>query len=185
MPVGGSVETLWREVPHMLISGLSASSATRWGAALPGARASLLSPEPQWMFEPVGATGGLGVTCALSGTGSAGVVDVAGVATATTAAPVTKVMARRPKAINGLPSDNRKQQYVHTTRVNVDGGGAPGPEPEREQALPKGRLDPLQAADPQPGPRPSYFAAPVLPHWTRQDQQSERGWHRCSGPTPP
>jgi len=119
----------------VLISGMSAS-ATRWGAVLQGARTPLLSLEPQWILEPVGATGGLGVTCALSGTGLAGVVDAAGVAAATTAAPVTTAMARRPKAINGLPSDNRKQQYVHKTSVLVNDGGASGPEPEREQALP-------------------------------------------------
>ena len=159
----------------MLISAIP-TSATRWGAALQGARTPLLAPEPQWMFEPVGATGGLGVTCALSGTGSAGVVDAAGIATATTAAPVTTATSRRPKAISGLPSVNRKQQYVHKTRVLVNGGGAPGPEPEREQALPaKASQIPFRPRTRTPGPRPSYFAAPVLPHWTHDRTSKARG----------
>jgi hypothetical protein len=129
---------------------------TRWGAALPGARA------PRWTFELSGT--GLGLANAqklpdsdLAATGISGVrgtmraacvaeghgiqiAAVAGIAGAT-----------RPfQATNELPTDNRRQ-YVHKTRVNADGGGASGPEPEREQALHQGQPDPLQAADPHTG----------------------------------
>jgi hypothetical protein len=41
----------------------------------------------------------------------------------------------RPRAVaNGLPTNNLKQFVQMTTRVNVDGDGARGPEPEREEA---------------------------------------------------
>jgi len=42
--------------------------------------------------------------------------------------------ARRLTATTGRSIDNRKQILQHTTRVNANGDGASGPEPEREQA---------------------------------------------------
>ena len=44
------------------------------------------------------------------------------------------VMTRSLVVMAGLPIDNRKQQYVHKTRVNAGGDGASGPHPEREPA---------------------------------------------------
>lgn len=138
----------------MLISTMSAS-ATRWGAALPGARA------PQWTFQLSGLdlaltrvqVPGSGLT--VIGTGSIPgttrarrVAEAYGVEHAAVAGMTGATW--RLQATNGLPTDNRKQ-YVHKTRVNADGGGASGPEPEREQALQQGQLDPLQAADPHTG----------------------------------
>jgi hypothetical protein len=138
----------------MLSSTLSAS-ATRWGAALPGARA------PQWTFELSGL--GLGITHAqVPGSGSTA-IGISGIPGTTHAAGVAEAYGvertagtgmtgakRRIPATNGLLTDDRKQ-YVNETRVNADGGGAPGPEPEREQALQQGQPDPLQAVDPHTG----------------------------------
>ncbi|MCW2936475.1 MAG: hypothetical protein JWM19_7437 [Actinomycetia bacterium] len=125
----------------MLSSTLSAS-ATRWGAALPGART------PRWTFELSGL--GLGLTHAQvpgSGSTAIGTSGIPGTTRATGVAEAYGVertvgtgmtaAKRRIQASNGLPTDNRKQ-YVNETRVNADGGGAPGPEPEREQALQQG-----------------------------------------------
>ena len=135
----------------MLSSTLSAS-ATRWGAALPGARM------PRWTFELSGL--GLGLSHALrpgSGLAAIATSGIPGTTRATGAygagrSAVTGMTGATPRfqVINGLPTDNRKQ-YVHETRVNADGGGAPGPEPEREKALQQGQPDPLQAADPHTG----------------------------------
>jgi hypothetical protein len=138
----------------VLISTLS-DSATRWGAALPGART------PQWTFELAGIDLGLSraqvpgsglapiATSGIPGTLRAeGVAEAYGVEPATVAGMTGAT--RQSQATNGLPTDNRKQ-YVHKTRVNANGGGASGPEPEREQALQQGQPDPLQAADPHTG----------------------------------
>jgi hypothetical protein len=137
----------------VLISTMSASAA-RWGAALPGART------PQWTFQLSGLDLGLtraqvpGSGLAAIGTGSIpGTTRARGVAEAHGERAAVAGMTgatRRLQATNEFPTDNRKQ-YVHETRVNADGGGASGPEPEREQALQQGQLDPLQAADPHTG----------------------------------
>jgi hypothetical protein len=157
--------TLKKEVPLMSILTMSLP-ATRWGAALLGARM------PQAMFEPLGQldvllpgngsplpaprsvaltgsvltstvapTGAvLTSTVALTGTAASGVTAGPGTAcvagAGNEAVAGTGVAKRRPSAINGRPTDNRKQQYVHKTRVNAGGDGASGPEPERERALP-------------------------------------------------
>ena len=121
----------------MLISATSAS-ATRWGAALPGARS------PRWTFELAGL--GLGLTHVLTPGSGLPATGISGIPGTTRAAGVAEAYGteralasgmtgamRRLQATNGIPTDNRKQ-YVHKTRVNADGGGASGPEPEREQA---------------------------------------------------
>jgi hypothetical protein len=116
-------------------------TATRWGAALPGARmpqamfetlgqAGMLrpsygSPLPATSSVAVGAAAGTGMACVVGGTEASAGIRLA-------ATP-------RIPASNGRPADNRKQQYVHKTRVNAGGDGASGPEPEREQALQKVR----------------------------------------------
>ena len=122
----------------MLISATSAS-ATRWGAALPGARS------PRWTFELSGL--GLGLTHVLTPGSGLAAIGTSGIPGTARARGVAEAYAaeralasgiaggmRRFQATIGLPTDNRKQ-YVHKTRVNANGGGAPGPEPEREPAL--------------------------------------------------
>lgn len=117
-------------------------TATRWGAALPGACLPLV------MFEPLGPANVLrpstgsplpATSIAVLGvTAGSGWARVDGAGTGASAGTGVAV-ARRNPAINGRPTDNRKQQYTHKTRVNAGGDGASGPEPEREQALPKVR----------------------------------------------
>jgi hypothetical protein len=131
------------------------ASATRWGAALQGART------PRWTFQPSGLDLGLaraqvpgsglaafGIGIIPGATRTRGVAEAYGVEQAAVAGMTGATW--QSQGTNGLPTDNRKQ-YVHETRVNADGGGASGPEPEREQALQQGQLDPLQAADPHTG----------------------------------
>jgi hypothetical protein len=122
----------------VLISTMSAS-ATRWGAALPGARA------PQWTFKLSGLGLGLTTFAQVPGSGlaaigtsgipgamrGAGVAEAHGVERAAVAGMTGAT--RRSLATDELPTDNRKQ-YVHKTRVNANGEGASGPEPEREPA---------------------------------------------------
>jgi hypothetical protein len=114
--------------------------APAWGAALPGARVPWLTVEPS--------VAGHGRTYALtSSLGYAvlpalplladGATDVAGVLGANGAAGTNGIVttkARPQAAANGLPTNNMKQFVQMKTRVNVDGDGARGPEPEREQA---------------------------------------------------
>jgi hypothetical protein len=123
-------------------------TATRWGAALPGARM------PQAMFEPLGQIDALwptygsplpavssvpAISSAVLGV-PAGTGSACGTGAGTEASAGTGVgITRRLAAVNGRPTNNRKQQYVHKTRVNAGGDGASGPEPEREQALQKVR----------------------------------------------
>jgi len=149
----------------VLIKAMS-SSATRWGAALQGARTPLSSMELSSMelrtFELSGIRVGLSRAqvpgsglAAIGSTNIPGTQRAAGIAGAygvERAAVAGLTGGTRPfQATNGLPTNNIRKQYVHKTRVTADGGGAPGPEPEREQALQQGRLDPLQAADPLTG----------------------------------
>jgi hypothetical protein len=62
---------------------------------------------------------------------AAGALGVNG-ATGTSGTLAAKARHQAPTA--GLPTiDNRKQFVQMKTRVNVDGDGARGPEPEREQ----------------------------------------------------
>lgn len=186
------------------------TSVTRWGAALQGApmpfnppsmsepsgpglqlaySAAVPAPstprtEPRWLGHRAGlavTSDALRVAVVAAG---AGVVFGTGTGTG---AGTANGASRRIQAINGLPSDNRKQ-YAHKTRVTADGGGAPGPEPEREQALQaKASQIPFRPRTREnPGPRPSYFSRPRShPTGNRRGPGSERGWHRCSGPTPP
>ena len=157
----------------MLISVLSIS-ATRWGAALPGAR------KPWWTVEQSGLergrhafallpSGGRPET-GLSGfellpatrvTGASGISGVPAAVRGAGVADVKGVPAARKQATYGLPTDNSKQNVQMTTRVNASGGGAPGPEPEREQALQQGQGRSPSGRGPTPGPRPKYFAGPV------------------------
>jgi hypothetical protein len=124
------------------ISTLSAP-ATRWGAALPGARA------PQMTVKLAGL--GLGLTHARTQVPASGLTAIAisGIPSTTGAAEAYGVeraavagiagVDQRFQASYGLPTTDNRKQYVHKTRVNADGGGASGPEPEREQALQKAR----------------------------------------------
>jgi hypothetical protein len=132
----------------VLISVLSIP-ATRWGAALSGAR------EPQWTVEQSGIgrgrhaftllancagpeTGlsGLGLQPATRVTGASGISGVPAAVRGADVAGVKGAPAARKRATYGLPTDNSKLNNVQmTTRVNVGGDGAPGPEPEREPAL--------------------------------------------------
>ena len=78
-----------------------------------------------------GAVGG--VIRDLGGSGIPGTTRAAeAYGTERTLASGTTDAMRRLQATNGIPTDNRKQQYVRKTRVNANGGGASGPEPERE-----------------------------------------------------
>jgi hypothetical protein len=131
----------------VLISALSIP-ATRWGAALPGAR------KPQCTVEQSGMGRGRHAFALLSGggrpeTGLSGfgllpatcvtsALGISGVPAAVRGAGVVDVkgaLAARKRATYGLPTDNTKQNVQMTTRVNAGGDGAPGPEPEREPAL--------------------------------------------------
>jgi hypothetical protein len=81
-----------------------------WGAALPGARAP-------WRTVTLSAVGHGETYAPTSSNGYAVAANA------------------RPQAVaNGLPTNNLKQFVQMKTRVNVDGDGARGPEPEREQA---------------------------------------------------
>jgi len=137
----------------VLISVLSIP-ATRWGAALPGART------PQWTVDQSGigrgrhalallsdggrpGTGlsGFGLLPATRVTGASGISGVPAAVRGAGVADVKGALAARKAATYGLPAsyglpiDNSKQNVQMTTRVNVGGDGAPGPEPEREPAL--------------------------------------------------
>jgi len=134
----------------VLISVLSIP-ATRWGAALPGAR------KPQWTVEQSGIGRGRHAFALLSGggrpetglsgfgllpatcvTGASGISGVPAAVRGTGVADVKSALAAQKRATYGLPTDNTnqtKQNVQMTTRVNVGGDGAPGPEPEREPAL--------------------------------------------------
>jgi len=147
--------TLWKEVP--LMSNLIMSlPATRWGAALPGARMPKAMSGPLGQIDvlwpsygsPLPGTSGVATSSvatssvATSSVATSSVVmgAAAGTGTARVGGAGTEAGAglgstRRLSAINERPTDNRKQQYVHKTRVNAGGDGASGPEPEREQAL--------------------------------------------------
>ena len=130
----------------MLISVLSIA-ATRWGAALPGAR------KPQWTVEQSGIGRGhaLALLCSggrpgtgLSGfgllpattrvTGASGIPGVPAAVRGAGVADVKGALAARKRATYGLPADNSIQYVQMTTRVNVGGDGASGPHPEREPA---------------------------------------------------
>ena len=149
----------------MLIKAMS-SSATRWGAALQGARTPQTTLElsgirlglsrAQVSGSGLTAIGSVNIPGALRAAGMAGSYGVERAAVAGLAG------GTRPfQATNGLPTNDNRKQYVHKTRVIADGGGAPGPEPEREQALQQGRLDPLQAADPLTGSAAKLFRGSV------------------------
>jgi hypothetical protein len=105
--------------------------APAWGAALPGACAPWLTVEPSAIShgQSYAPTSSLGY--AAGATDVAGGLGVSG-ATATNGAVAAKV--RPLAAANELPTNNLKQFVQMKTRVNVDGDGARGPEPEREQA---------------------------------------------------
>ena len=126
--------------------------ATRWGAALPGARM------PQAISGPLGqidalwpsygsplpitssvATSSVATSGVFLGAAAATCAAAAGAGTARVDGAGTEAGAglgatRQLSAINGRPTGNRKQQYVHKTRVNAGGDGASGPHPEREPA---------------------------------------------------
>lgn len=131
----------------MLISVLSIP-ATRWGAALPDAR------KPQWTVEQSGMGRGRHAVALLSGggrpetglsgsgllpatcvTGASGIPGVPAAVRGAGVADVKGALAARKQATYWLPTDNTKQNVQMTTRVNVGGDGALGPEPEREPAL--------------------------------------------------
>jgi hypothetical protein len=103
--------------------------APAWGAAVPGARVPWQTVEPP-------ATGHGRTYAPTTSLGyAAGAADVAGAPGASGAGGTNGVVAAnaRPLAVaNGFPTNNLKQFVQMKTRVNVDGDGARGPEPERE-----------------------------------------------------
>ena len=105
--------------------------APAWGAALPGARLPLLTVAPSAFGhgETYAPTSSLGFAA-----GAADVAGVLGVCDVLGASGAVAAEVRPPAAANGLPTNNLKQFVQMKTRVNVDGDGARGPEPEREQA---------------------------------------------------
>jgi hypothetical protein len=114
-------------------------SAPAWGAALPGARVPWLTVEPSVIghgrtYAPMSSLGYASALPPLLADGATGVAGVLGVNCATGTNGVVAATAWRQAAANGLPTNNMKQFVQTKTRVNVDGDGARGPEPEREQA---------------------------------------------------
>jgi len=115
--------------------------APAWDAALPSARVPWLTVEPSAISHvrthALTSSFGYAVLPAVPPLGADGATYVAGVlgvygATGTNG--VVAANARPQAAVNGLPTNNLKQFVQMKTRVNVDGDGARGPEPEREQA---------------------------------------------------
>ncbi len=105
-------------MPTVLINTLNVSAA-RDGAALPG------------VVTPWASLSGAWVDSALpQAFGPAAATTRAYFVTPRRAAAMTQPLAVMAA---GLPVGIR-QQYVHKTRVNVGGGGASGPHPEREPA---------------------------------------------------
>ncbi len=105
--------------------------APAWGAALPGARVPWMTVEPSAIghgrtYAP---TSSLGYAA-----GAAAVAGALGVSGATGINGAVAAKVRPLAAANGLPTNNSKQFVQMKTRVNVDGDGARGPEPEREKA---------------------------------------------------
>ena len=122
----------------MAISMTLSAPTTRWSAALPGARA------PQTTVQLSKLSGleqqVLGLTH-VPAQASCSDLTANGLTASGFAAPGIGMAGaeRRIQAAYGLPTIDNRKQYVHKTRVNADGGGASGPEPEREQALQKAR----------------------------------------------
>jgi hypothetical protein len=114
--------------------------APAWGAALPSAHVPWPTVEPSAIGHgrTYALTSSLGyaVLPAMPLLRAAGATNVAGVPGAYCAAGTNGVVAAnaRQAAAYGLPTNNMKQFVQMKTRVNVDGDGARGPEPEREQA---------------------------------------------------
>lgn len=94
-------------------------SVARTGAALPG------------VVMPWASLSGTGVCSAPPQHFSPVANWRAGFATRRGAASMTMPLAVENA---GLPIVDIRKQYVHKTRVNVGGGGAPGPHREREPA---------------------------------------------------
>jgi hypothetical protein len=113
--------------------------APAWGAALPSAHVPWLTIEPSAFGHGRThvLTSSLGYTVlpAMPPLLADGTTDVAGVLGVNGAAGTNGSVAAnaRPQtAASGLPANNVKQFVQMKTRVNVDGDGARGPEPERE-----------------------------------------------------
>ena len=113
--------------------------APAWGAALPSAHVPWLTVEPSapghGRTHVLTSSLGYAAWPATPLLLAAGATHVAGAPGVYGAAGTNGVVAAnvRPQATAyGLPTNNMKQFVQMKTRVNVDGDGARGPEPERE-----------------------------------------------------
>jgi hypothetical protein len=113
--------------------------APAWGAALPSAHVPWLTVEPSAFGHGrtyvLTSSLGYAVLPAMPPLPADGTTDVAGVLGVNGASGTSGVVAanaRQQATAYGLPTSNLKQFVQKKTRVNVDGDGARGPEPERE-----------------------------------------------------